>query len=113
MLLGAFLSESANPALGNLLCVTANHCRILEIKKMNPFPTPDSILVMDNSSIHHNRQIKEIIEEKGFQLLYLPAYLPDLNPIKKGFSVLKANLQQYGNLDGGKMMVKKLKHFHV
>jgi hypothetical protein len=78
---------------------------------MNPFLAPDSILVMDNASIHHNRQIEEIIEEKGCQLFYLTAYLPDLNPIKKGFSVLKATLQQYGDLDGGEDDGEKIKAF--
>jgi transposase len=60
---------------------------------MNPFPGPQSVLVMDNAAFHHNGRIQEIVEEKGCHLIYLPLYSPDLNPIEKGFSVLKANIQ--------------------
>ena len=67
---------------------------------MNPFPGPQSILVMDNVSFHHNGQIAKLIENHGCRLIYLPAYLPDLNPIEKGFSVLKARLRRYGDLTG-------------
>jgi transposase len=56
---------------------------------------------MDNAVLHRNGRIKEIVKAKGCHLIYLPPYSPDLNPIKKGFSVLKANLRQYGQLDGG------------
>ena len=68
---------------------------------MNPFPGPQSVLVMDNAAIHHNGRIEEIVEAKGCRLFYLPAYSPNLNPIEKGFSVLKAYLRRYGNLQGG------------
>ena len=67
---------------------------------MNPFPGPQSILVMDNVSFHHHGRIAELIENRGCQLIYLPAYSPDLNPIEKGFSVLKARLRRYGDLTG-------------
>jgi len=68
---------------------------------MKSFPGPHSVLVMDNVSFHHDGRIAELVEEKGCQLIYLPAYSPDLNPIEKGFSVLKARLKRYADLTGG------------
>ena len=67
---------------------------------MKPFPGPQSVLVMDNAQIHHNERIEAIVEDHGCHLVYLPAYSPDMNPIEKSFSVLKAALKHYGELDG-------------
>jgi hypothetical protein len=68
---------------------------------MNPFPAPESVPILGNTSFHHHGRIQEIVEERGCQITYLPSYSPDLNPIKKGFGVLKASLQQYAELSGG------------
>jgi transposase len=44
---------------------------------------------MDNLSAHKGERIKEMIEQRGCQLVYLPAYSPDLNPIEEAFSKIK------------------------
>jgi transposase len=41
------------------------------------------IVVMDNLGAHRPKRIRELIEQQGCELLYLPAYSPDLNPIEK------------------------------
>ena len=38
------------------------------------------IVVMDNLSAHKGDRVRELIEERGCELLYLPSYSPDLNP---------------------------------
>jgi transposase len=65
---------------------------------MNHFPEPNSILVLENTQIHHKGQITLIVKAKGALIQYLPPYSPNLNPIEKGFSVYKSNLQQYKDL---------------
>lgn len=65
---------------------------------MNPFPSPFSVFIMDNSKIHHNGRVAQIVELAGGLLLYLPAYSPDLNPIEKAFSVFKSSLTHNHNL---------------
>ena len=57
---------------------------------MNEWPLPNSVLVIDNASIHKVEGIHEMVEEWGMHLLYLPTYSPDFNPIKLAFSSIKA-----------------------
>lgn len=57
---------------------------------------PGQLVVMDNLSSHKSFRIKELIEGRGCELLYLPPYSPDLNPIEEAFSKLKALLRKAG-----------------
>jgi transposase len=54
------------------------------------------IVVMDNLSTHTGEKIRQAIEARGCQLLFLPSYSPDLSPIEEAFSKLKAFLRQVG-----------------
>ena len=47
------------------------------------------VVVMDNLSAHKGERIKELIEQRGCQLIYLPSYSPDFNPIEEAFSKIK------------------------
>ncbi len=49
-----------------------------------------SVIVMDNWSVHHGEEVRELVEAYGCELLYLPTYSPDLNPIEHLFAKLKA-----------------------
>ncbi|RXW12687.1 hypothetical protein EST38_g13170 [Candolleomyces aberdarensis] len=60
------------------------------LDNMNPFPAPNSVVVMDNASIHKSQELREMIEGRGMRLLFLPPYSPDLNPIEEAFSSIKA-----------------------
>lgn len=62
---------------------------------MNPFPGDRSILVMDNCTIHHTDELKELVRNAGILLLFLPPYSPDLNPIEELFSYVKYYLKQH------------------
>ena len=57
--------------------------------QMNEFPLPNSVLVIDNASIHKINGIQELVEDRGARLLYLPSYSPDFNPIELAFSTIK------------------------
>ena len=52
------------------------------------------IVIMDNLTAHKGERIKELIEERGCELLYLPPYSPDLNPIEEAFSKIKGILRK-------------------
>ena len=48
---------------------------------------------MDNLSAHKNQKVRDLIESVGAQLWFLPPYSPDLNPIEKMWSKIKAILR--------------------
>jgi transposase len=52
------------------------------------------IVVMDNLTSHKRERVRELIESKGCELLYLPPYSPDYNPIEQAFSKLKSYLRE-------------------
>ena len=52
------------------------------------------VVVMDNLSAHKGERVGELIEERGCELLYLPSYSPDLNPIEEAFSKIKRLLRK-------------------
>ena len=55
---------------------------------------PGDVVVMDNLSSHKANGVRTWIEKQGAQLIYLPSYSPDLNPIEKLFAKLKALLRK-------------------
>lgn len=59
-----------------------------------PALRPGDIVVLDNLSSHKVRGVREAILAAKATLLYLPPYSPDLNPIEKLFSKLKALLRK-------------------
>ena len=50
---------------------------------------------MDNCRVHKVAGVEEAIEAPGARVEYLPAYLPDLNPIELPFSKFKAYLRKF------------------
>lgn len=52
------------------------------------------IVVMDNLGAHRTERVRELIEQRGCEVWFLPAYSPDLNPIEEAFSKIKALLRK-------------------
>src|SRR5229473_2663995 len=61
-----------------------------------PSLAPGQIVVMGNLSAHKGARVRQLIEERGCQLLFLPAYSPDFSPIEETFSKIKAYLRRVG-----------------
>ena len=59
-----------------------------------PSLRPGQVVVMDNLTAHKGGRVRELIEGRGCELLYLPPYSPDFNPIEQAFSKLKALLRR-------------------
>jgi transposase len=49
---------------------------------------------MDNLGAHKPRRIRELIEQRGCELIYLPPYSPDFNPIEEALSKIKHLLRK-------------------
>lgn len=59
-----------------------------------PALRPGDIVVMDNLACHKTAEVARLIGAAGATVRYLPAYSPDLNPIERLFSKLKAWLRK-------------------
>jgi transposase len=59
-----------------------------------PTLRPGDIVVMDNLPAHKRARVRVALEAAGAQLMYLPPYSPDLNPIEMAFAKLKAALRK-------------------
>ncbi len=59
-----------------------------------PELAPGDIVVMDNLGSHRGPAVRRAIEAAGAELLYLPPYSPDFNPIENAFAKLKALLRK-------------------
>lgn len=54
---------------------------------------PGDVVVMDNLSSHKSGRTRELIENAGAELVFLPPYSPDLNPIEMVFSKVQQLLR--------------------
>ena len=61
-----------------------------------PSLSPGHIVILDNLNTHTGESVRQAIEARGCQLLFLPSYSPDLSPIEEAFSKLKAVLRRIG-----------------
>jgi transposase InsO family protein len=59
-----------------------------------PALKPGQVVVMDNASFHQSERLRELIEQAGCELLFLPPYSPDFNKIEKFWARLKQYLGQ-------------------
>jgi transposase len=75
------------------------------LPQLQPFNgvNSNSVIIMDNCTIHHIPEVVEIIQEVGAIVHFLPPYSPDFNPIEMTFSKVKStikdleNAMSYGN----------------
>ena len=63
------------------------HCLVPTLSK-------GDVVVMDNLPAHKGPRVEELIKAAGAERRYLPPYSPDMNPIEKAFSKLKAYLRK-------------------
>ena len=52
------------------------------------------VVVMDNLGAHRPKRVRQLIEQRGCELLYLPSYSPDYNPIEEAFAKIKHLLRR-------------------
>ncbi len=83
------------------------------LDRMQPYPAPNSVVIMDNCRIHKSQTILDLIESRwvsnlyvrlfklmiyyrGMRYEFLPPYSPDFNPIELVFSAMKYHLRRNG-----------------
>ena len=65
-------------------------------EQLAPTLRPGQVVVLDNLSVHKAASIRQAIEARHCQLLFLPPYSPDFTPIEHAFSKVKALLRGLG-----------------
>jgi transposase len=84
---------------GSVACMTVAGATDTEVFRayvqqvLAPTLRPGDVVVMDNLSPHKSDPTLELIAQAGAQVLFLPAYSPDLNPIEKMWSKIKTILR--------------------
>jgi transposase len=60
---------------------------------LTPTLRPGDLVIMDNLSSHKGPRVGQLIRAVGAEVVYLPPYSPDLNPIEPAFSKIKPLLR--------------------
>jgi transposase len=67
---------------------------------VEPFLAPSvcegQVVVLDGLGAHRTEKVRELVEARGADLVFLPSYSPDLNPIEESFSKIKALVRKVG-----------------
>lgn len=95
-LLAAITIQGMNPAACFVHEGSVDSAAFLKYVEHALVPTlrTGQVVIMDNFTIHHNHKVRELIEAADCELLYLPTYSPDFNPIELLFAKLKALLKK-------------------
>lgn len=93
-LLSSMTTDGMGPSLAVEGATTARVFETYVEKVLVPSLRTGQIIVMDNLGAHRPRRIRELIEQQDCELLYLPAYSPDYNPIEEAFSKIKNLLRK-------------------
>jgi transposase len=84
---------------GSMACMTVEGAADTEVFRayvrqvLCPRLRPGDLVIMDNLSPHKSEPTLSLITDAGAQILFLPAYSPDLNPIEKMWSKVKNYLR--------------------
>ena len=95
-LLASMTLEGMGPCLAVVGSTTRVVLEAYVERVLLPALKPGQVVVMDNLSAHKGSKIRELIEGRGCELLFLPPYSPDLNPIEEAFAKVKALLRRAG-----------------
>ena len=63
---------------------------------LGPSLSKGQVVVLDRLGAHRTQKVRELVEARGADLVFLPSYSPDLNPIEGAFSKIKALVRKEG-----------------
>jgi transposase len=84
-LLASLKAEGMGPCMAVVGSTTREVFEVYVERVLAPSLRSGQIVVMDNLTAHKGDRVSELIEERGFELLDLPPYSPDFNPIEEAF----------------------------
>lgn len=63
--------------------------------RLCPKLQPGDIVVMDNAQVHKGAKVRKLIEAVEAEVVFLPPYSPDMNPIESGWSMVKRHIRKH------------------
>jgi transposase len=85
--------------MGPSLAVEGATVRVFETyleRVLAPTLREGQVVVMDNLSAHKGERVRELVEDRGCDLLYLPSYSPNPSPIEEAFSKIENIVRKAG-----------------
>lgn len=95
-LVAALSTEGIAAAMTLPGALTTVACEVFVTKILAPILRPGDLVLMDNLSAHKADSVRALIEATGAEVLFLPPYSPDFNPIEMAFSKIKEILRSLG-----------------
>jgi transposase len=95
-LLASMTTEGMGPCVAVVGATTRVVFETFVERLLAPALSPGQVVVMDNLGAHKGERVRELIQERGCELVYLPPYSPELNPIEEAFSKVKGLLRRAG-----------------
>ena len=93
-LLASMTIEGMGPCLAVEGTITATVFEAYVEGVLAPTLRAGQVVVMDNLCAHKGKKVRELVEARGCELLYLPPYSPDFNPIEEAFAKIKGLLRK-------------------
>ncbi len=82
-LLASMSVEGMGPCLAVVGSATKAVFEAYVEQVLAPSLSPGQVVVMDNLSAHKGEKVRELVEERGCEVLFLPPYSPDMNPKRR------------------------------
>lgn len=76
--------------------LNAAACAVFVEHFLCPILSANDVVLLDNLSAHKAAPVRSLIEATGADVLFLPPYSPDFNPIELAFSKIKQVLRSFG-----------------
>ncbi len=95
-LLASMSLEGMRPCLAVEGATTTTVFETYVEKILAPSLRGGQIVVLDNLGAHKSERVRELIEGRGCQLLFVAPYSPDFNPIEEAFSKIKGACEKQG-----------------
>jgi len=92
-LLASMSVEGMGPCAAVVASTTGSVFAAYIEQVLAPALRPGQVVVLDNLAAHKGERIRQLVEARGCELLFLPAYSPDFSPIEEAFSKVKALLR--------------------
>jgi transposase len=100
----ALIASMSLHGMGEAMCVegttAADTFEVYVEHFLAPTLKKGRVVVLDNLGAHRPQKIRELLEARGAELVFLPSYSADLNPIEEAFSKIKNILRKLGARTG-------------